>query len=65
MDIFEANKYAKAYAPHVYTIDGEHGCYGSECGDTVSENDIEVFVIKMDENLTHTEWEIQASGNQN
>jgi hypothetical protein len=65
MNIFKACKYTKAYPPHICTVDGEYGCYESECGDTDSGNDMWVFVIKIDAILTHTEWEIQFSWNHN
>jgi cellulose 1,4-beta-cellobiosidase len=38
MDIWEANKYATAYTPHICTVNGEYRCDGSECGDTDSGN---------------------------
>jgi hypothetical protein len=61
MDILEANKYAKAYAPHICVVNGEYVCYVSECGDAESGKNMEMFVIKMDAILTHREWEIQVS----
>jgi len=33
MDIWESNKMASAYTPHVCTVDGPHRCEGQECGD--------------------------------
>jgi cellulose 1,4-beta-cellobiosidase len=38
MDILEANKYETACTPHIYTVNGECRCYGSECGDVDSGN---------------------------
>jgi len=33
MDIWEANKMATAYTPHVCTVDGQTRCNGTQCGD--------------------------------
>jgi cellulose 1,4-beta-cellobiosidase len=38
MDILEANKYTTAYTSHIYTVNREYRCNGSECGDTDSGN---------------------------
>nr|BAF57344.1 putative glycosyl hydrolase family7 [uncultured symbiotic protist of Hodotermopsis sjoestedti] len=34
MDIWEANKYATAYTPHICTENGEYRCEGKSCGDS-------------------------------
>nr|BAF57342.1 putative glycosyl hydrolase family7 [uncultured symbiotic protist of Hodotermopsis sjoestedti] len=38
MDIWEANKYATAYTPHICTKNGEYRCEGTDCGDTKDNN---------------------------
>jgi hypothetical protein len=58
MDILEANKYAKTYAPHIYTVNLEYGCVRLERGDIDSGNRYEGLVIKMNENLIRKECKI-------